>query len=45
MLPKNTQKKLTRRRLSSPRGGVVRADPIKPKLKAPGTKRFKVKCD
>jgi hypothetical protein len=27
------------------RGGAVQVDPIKPKLKAPGTKRLQLKCD
>jgi len=26
-------------------GGALQVDPIKPKLKLPGTKRFKVTCD
>jgi hypothetical protein len=26
-------------------GGTVQVDPIKPKVKAPGTKRLKPKCD
>ena len=29
----------------SMRGRVVQVDPIKPVLKAPGTKRLKVNCD
>ena len=28
-----------------PRGRAVQVDPIKPKLKPPGTKRLKVQCD
>ena len=32
-------------RVSSARGRPVQVDPIKPKLKPPGTKRLKLKCD
>ena len=32
-------------RAGAVQGGAVKVDPIKPKLKAPGTKRLKLKCD
>ena len=31
--------------VAGPRGRAVQVDPIKPELKAPGTKRLKLKCD
>ena len=34
-----------RHTLLLPRGRVVQVDPIKPKLKAPATKRLKLECD
>jgi hypothetical protein len=35
----------TAARFHHPNGRAVQVDPIKPKLKAPGTKRLKLKCD